>query len=132
MHVHRFRFLTNLGSARTYYFYSAFLDLATVNILDRDSKNPIVTVELLGVLAAMALRRNDLRGTASICFVDDDAAKSGLIRGGSSAGPAAALINASCDLEIEAEMLVFYERVPSSSNIPDAPNRGQKPASLPG
>ena len=37
-----------------------------------------------------------------------------------------------CEVEVQARALLFYERVPSASNIADPPSRGRAPPAIPG
>lgn len=96
-----------------------------------NSSNPIGAVELLGVLAAITLWADLLNGRSMILFVDNDAAKSSLIKGYSPEIQMATLTQAICQLEIERHILAYWERVPSASNVADRPSRGLEPLASP-
>ena len=112
--------------------FGARLSEEAASFLLQRSENPIAVVELLGVLCSFMAWSHVLEGQPMITFVDNEAAKHGLARGGSPVADSAAVIGAITDIEIEGRFAVYYERVASASNIADAPSRGQRCIEVPG
>ena len=71
-------------------------------------------------------------GRALLGFIDNDGAKHVLAKGGSSSLEASAVCDGVSAREIAGAVLTYWERVPTASNIADAPSRGVEPARLPG
>ena len=94
--------------------------------------NPIAVVELLAVLVAVSVWRDRVHGRAVLAFVDNEPAKHALIRGGSSVADVASVVGDICAAEIQEQALIFFERVPTGSNVADPPSRGEVPPRLPG
>ena len=94
--------------------------------------NPIAAVELLAVLASFVLWSGELRGRAVLGFVDNESAKHALVKGMSASPDSGAICGEVCALEISQASLMYWERVPSKSNIADEPSRGIRPFALPG
>jgi len=65
-----------------------------------------------------------------LAFVDNEAARSGLVRGSSSNRHSGEIIEEIVALDIKTHVLSWYARVPSQSNLADAPSRGKAPAAL--
>ena len=100
--------------------------------LSHTAANPIVQIETMGILAALHAWKHLLVNKAVIVFVDNDATRACLVTGTARERINSELVQAVCALEIELRSLVWYERVPSASNLADAPSRGSPPAPLPG
>jgi len=79
--------------------------------------------EILPALLARLLWQERLVGRRSLNFIDNDAAREGLIRGRSRSQASAELLD--CFWEVEARLAgsSWFSRVPSPSNIADAPSR---------
>ena len=90
-------------SDQTFSYFSAYLDDAATSILEADSANPIAAIELMAVLLASLLWNKFLQNRAVLYFVDNDAAKHGLARGSSSSEVLAAIIDATCEVEIRTQ-----------------------------
>ena len=67
-----------------------------------------------------------------LVFIDNEAARAGLVRGSSACPASGLLIEAVVDRDLRDHALMWYARVPSASNLADAPSRGQAPEHLPG
>ena len=113
-------------------YFFAENDGEYLQLLTADSANPIAIIELIAVAFAVTLWRNHLANNSVLGFVDNDAAKFAPVKGYSVNPWMAALVEAACDVEISQRALLYWERVPSSSNIADDPSRGRAPARLPG
>lgn len=113
-------------------FFATVLSAETMALLTACSANPICVIELLGVLLALWLWRGRLHQRPLLGFIDNEPAKHAMCRGGSSSVDAAAVVNGICNAEITDRILAYWDRVPSASNIADAPSRGARPAQVPG
>ena len=116
----------------SYQFFAATLGPEAMGALSSKAANPIAAVELLACLIALALWANEVRDRAVIGFVDNESAKCALVKGGSAAQDVATICGDVCAAEIALAAVLYWERVPSSSNISDAPSRGARPVALPG
>jgi len=84
----------------------------------------------LPAFLARVVFRDLLLSRPVLCFVDNEAARAGLIRGSSSNAESAKIIEAIVDKDLADMSLFWYARVPSPSNLADAPSRGVAPQSL--
>ena len=98
--------------------------------LSSAASNPIAAIELVAVWVALLLWGPKMAHRAVLAFVDNDPAKHALVRGGSGVAEIASIVDAICTLEIDRRAMLYYERVPSSSNIADPPSRGVRPGAL--
>ena len=114
------------------WWYAMSLAPDVVEILLKSSQNPIITIELVGVLVGMVLFSHVLQGRSFIGFVDNEPGKHGIIRGTSSNPEASNVIEGICHAEIDAKALGFWERIPSQSNLADGPSRGRGPETIEG
>ena len=116
--------------AKVYAYVAAELGQSAMRDLVSSCAAPIVAVELLAVLLAFFMFEEALSSRSAIIFVDNDAGRQALIKGYSRCPIACALVERICKCEVDTRALTFFERVPSASNIADAPSRGAAPASL--
>ena len=84
----------------------------------------ICEIELFAVLATMLEFTSMLQGRRVVWWVDNDAARSVLIKGASRSRAMHALARVSTELDREFPSLWWVCRVPSYSNPGDAPSRG--------
>ena len=98
----------------------------------KGSKQVIMEGEILPMLVARMLWSSVLRDTSMVGFIDNDAAKSALIRAYSTNGDASIILQEIVEYDMKFGLLTWYERVPSVSNIADAPSRGGRPVIIPG
>ena len=117
---------------RAFEFYAGVVPDSILCELTAQSNNPIFTVEALAVLVAKRLWAERLKERSCLVFVDNEATKAALIAGYSSQPIGAAVLQACVDCDLSARSCCWYDRVPSASNIADAPSRGAKPCPLPG
>ena len=73
-----------------------------------------------------------MKGRPVICFIDNDAARYALIKGSSPTPDSAWLAALYWEREATVGSYSWFERVPSPSNIADAPSRGVAPITLEG
>ncbi|CAE6941197.1 unnamed protein product [Symbiodinium sp. CCMP2592] len=85
----------------------------------------ICEVELYALLMIRACLQNFLSGKRIIFFIDNDAARSVVLRGQSRSDAMHRLAMALSMVEAVAPCISWIERVPSSSNIADWPSRGE-------
>ncbi len=81
--------------------------------------------ELIPCHAAKIVWRRRLRRRRVIMYIDNEAARCGLIKGSSPTRDSAWLINEFWRSEAAAETNTWIERVPSASNCADHPSRGR-------
>ena len=79
--------------------------------------------EILPVILAQELWGEFLRDRRAILFVDNDAARHAIIRGGSPSAPSAILVSLFWDNETRLGTYSWVERVPTHSNPADGPSR---------
>ena len=92
----------------------------------------IMELEVLPVLLSRHVWAARLQDRSHIAFVDNDGAKDGLVAGYSANAVACDLISRVTAADIMLGALPWYDRVPSLSNVADAPSRGQEPDGLRG
>ena len=118
--------------AREVLYFGAELGQEAIDFLTAGCKQPICTIELLAVLASLILWRRRIEGQGLLSFIDNDPARHNLVRGGGTDETTCAVVSCTCDIEIASAARVFYDRVPSLSNVADAPSRGAAPVCLAG
>ena len=118
--------------AKQYFFLSARLSKKTTDFLHRRSANPICTVETLGVLVGTVAAATLLQNRPVICWIDNEASRAALVRGTSSDGDLALVLQQVAQQELKSRFLAFFDRVPTLGNVADAPSRGRRPVPLPG
>ena len=80
-------------------------------------------LESIAVLLLFILARDFVQGRHVMCYLDNEAARITLLKL-TSASEALTLLSNSCALlEQELGIIPFYARVPSKSNVADAPSR---------
>ena len=106
-----------------------FLD-AKLNLLfwRRSFRNmymhPIGLIELFGVGAAYHVWKDSLANRKAIFFCDNWAALDVYVKGSSSQRSWRTLLKSLEEIDMEAKSLIWMARIPSQSNISDAPSRG--------
>ena len=86
--------------------------------------NAIYLLELFAVLASLRKLRPLLRYARLVIFIDNEAAKSALIKGDSSSTMARWIVGECWHILASTSAHAWFERVPSLSNPADAPSRG--------
>ena len=89
----------------------------------RESRHPIYEVELLPVLVAVTIWKEVLQSCQIVFYIDNEAAKAGLIRGAGATPLANAIIGDFCIAEAELQLKTWFNRVPTHSNLSDGPSR---------
>ena len=88
-----------------------------------ESKHPIYEVELLPVLISVFLWKEQINQCQVVYYLDNDAAKSGLIKGSGATDMANAIVGGFCELESRLQLKTWFSRVPTHSNLGDGPSR---------
>jgi hypothetical protein len=88
-----------------------------------DSKHPIYELELFPVLLALRVWQEKLLGSQVVFFLDNDAARSSLIRAEGATRLASAIVNQFVKLESTLKCFPWFARVPSASNPADDASR---------
>jgi len=96
------------------------------------AKHVIAQAELLPILLSRRCFPDLLEGRPVICMVDNESARSAMIRGSSGNRFSLEIVDAVIEHDMKDHSMVWYARVPSASNLADAPSRGRAPLELPG
>ena len=88
--------------------------------------------ELLPQLIARMVWARRCAGRNLLIFVDNEGSKAALVKGMSKNSHSALIVEAVVALDISDDVHPWYARVPSASNLADAPSRGEPVGSLPG
>ena len=115
----------------SYLYFQAVIEGRDLELfLAKGAKTVILELEILPVLLSRAVWSDRLRGRSHLSFVDNDGAKCGLVAGYSANAQACELIARTSAADIALGTLPWYDRVPSASNLADAPSRGEEPSAL--
>ena len=101
------------------------LDENLLEELLSDSAHPIYELEVLPVLLAASAWRHFLRGSPTVFYIDNDAARSAYIQGVGATSMTRLFTEAFVKLEYKLRLMSWFGRVPSHSNIADQPSRLQ-------
>lgn len=106
-------------------FISGRLTEYAIAYYQANGKRQIIEqTELLPVLIAPHVWRSELKGKLVLSFVDNEGAKAAVIRGWARDDTTSAIANTTRRLTAQAEIGVWFDRVPASSNCSDEPSRG--------
>jgi hypothetical protein len=106
-------------------FFASDVNDITIRVWQDEGKTQVICqAELLAVPVALQTWRQKLSNRDVIFFVDNEPAKDALIHGISSSASSSQLVASARLICAEAGLGVWYARVPSPSNIADAPSRG--------
>ena len=112
-------------SAEKQFILSANVPERLILHWQRGGLSQIITqVELLAVIWAKFTLSTCLNNRRVIFFIDNEAARLGLIKGSSPSKDCMNLITSYYDIEVEYPSITWFARVPSHSNPSDAPSRG--------
>ena len=89
----------------------------------KNSKNPIYELEVLPVLISMWMWGNRLTLSQVCWYLDNEASRSGFIKGHGATQLAGAMLKAFTDEEMQRQVKAWFARVPSLSNLADSPSR---------
>lgn len=104
--------------------FSCKLDLAALSVLGYPAKSTVIfEAELLALLVGLVLWKKPLRGRPCVCYVDNNATRDVAIAGRARTQPGLDLVSKLLRLEDSIGLIAWYARVPSLSNIADAPSR---------
>ena len=96
---------------------------ALVDLLLKFSDHPIYEVEVLPVLLALKVWMRFLTGCPTVFYLDNVAARASYIKGTGANHSANSFIKEFVQLESRLKIYSWFGRVPSHSNIADAPSR---------
>ena len=102
--------------------FGALVPSQIMRFLGEQSLNPIYELEFMPVLVAFQLWSGLWTSSAVVCYLDNDAARSAFIRAYGATSHANTLISAFLEKELECQGKLWVGRVPTSSNIADAPS----------
>ena len=109
-------------------FFSSRVPLSLLRLFLTDSPRQVICqIELLPQMIARRLWRSRLASRNVISFVDNEAAREGLVRGYSGVPSCARLIEISSKLDMVSGICCWFERAPTESNLADAPSRFSAP-----
>ena len=117
-------------NAGVFEYCAAYLGQPATERLLQASANPILEIEMIGVLLGLLVWEKLITGNPVIGFNDNDAVKGALISGTTASERAAFILEGVVRIEAETRALLWWERVPSDSNPADAPSRGWVPSPL--
>ena len=106
-------------------FFSEKVPTEFMGILSRDSLNPIYELELLPVLLAFVLWKQYIGDSRVVFFLDNDAARAGLIKAQGATIHGGVIVQRIVGIESQIDCKPWYGRAPTSSNIEDEPSRHQ-------
>ena len=91
-------------------------------------KTIIFEAELLAVVCALKLWSRVIDGSPTVIYVDNNSARDVAISGSARSEAACSLLDILLQEEFTAGIVPWYQRVPSPSNIADAPSRERLPS----
>ena len=104
-------------------FFSEQVPQLILDMFLKHSSHPIFEVELLAVLVAAHVWAQALTNTYVVIYIDNEAAKSALMKSHSSVLFGNVLTTCFAQIEFEHSLKVWFGRVPSYSNPADKPSR---------
>ena len=104
-------------------FFSEKVPQLILDMFLQHSSHPIFEVELLAVLVAAHVWAHAVENTYVVFYIDNEAAKSALMKNHSSVLFGNVLTTCFAQLESEHNLKVWFGRVPSFSNPADSPSR---------
>ena len=118
---------------KVFMYYGTSVPSKILDELLADGAQTVIhELEILPVLVAKRIWGMRLRGRRALHFVDNTSSMAVLVAGYSANHAACSLAAACAALDLQNECTPWYERVPSPSNVADAPSRGSPPVSLDG
>ena len=105
------------------YTFGAELPLDLQQSFYLKSKHPIYEVELLPVFVSTLMWGDLLSRSQVVYYLDNDAAKTGFVKGSGATEMANVIINGFCHREALLQLKTWFSRVPTHSNVGDAPSR---------
>ena len=88
-----------------------------------ESNTPIYETELLPVLISVLVWGELIKGSQVVFYLDNESAKSGLIKGYGATKVANAIVGSFCQTEALLQLKTWFSRVPTHSNPSDGPSR---------
>ena len=106
------------------FFGEAVPDTLVSELLEK-SQHPIYELEVLPVILATSLWAPFIYGSQTVYYIDNEAARSAFVQGTGSTQATKCFINAFDNMETKLNILAWFGRVPSHSNLADLPSRLQ-------
>ena len=103
-----------------------FSEVVPEKLMDRfleQTQHPIFELELLPVWCALYTWSGFLQNSQAVFYLDNEGAKAALINGATSTENGRLIIQQFVLRELQIQMRVWFSRVPTSSNLADAPSR---------
>ena len=99
---------------------------ADLSVLGYPEKSTVIfEAELLALIVALIIWRKILRHRPCVAYIDNNSTRDVSISGTARTQPGRSLVSQLLEAEDVGGILAWYTRVPSSSNIADAPSRGK-------
>ena len=106
-------------------FFGGEVPTDLMSQLLKRSKNPIYELEVMPVLVAVWLWGQQLRNSQVCWYLDNEASRSAYLKAYGATEVADGLVAAFTEAEMALQIKSWFARVPSSSNVADAPSRGE-------
>ena len=104
-------------------FFGGTVPEDTMALLAARSRNPIYELEVMPVLVAALLWWQTCEGSQVCWYLDNEAGKSAFLKAYGATEIADGMVQAFTEHEMELQIKSWFSRVPSASNIADAPSR---------
>ena len=104
-------------------FFGASVPETYMQRLLKNSLNPIYELEILPVLMSLFIWKSVIARSQVVFYLDNDAARSGLIKGAGATLEASELIREFTCHEMQLQCMTWFARVPTHSNVADGPSR---------
>ena len=111
------------GQLKHRFFFSESVPSDVLKDLQVKTPKVIAALELLAAVMAVELLQEWMANSRTFIFVDNKAARANLISMNSPVGVQAKLLKRLRDVMMRGSMFVWTSRVPSPSNVADAPSR---------
>ena len=105
------------------HFFSSVVPSNSMSKLLKESGNPIYELEILPLVICLELWGDLVKDSPVVHYIDNDAAKSSMIKGYGATDVSNRLIQRYVELEEQLQLKVWFARVPSFSNLSDGPSR---------
>ncbi|CAE7232725.1 unnamed protein product [Symbiodinium sp. CCMP2592] len=112
------------SSGKALSYFSLNLPASSVEKLRSASKHPIYEIEMLAVWAALSAWSHLLSNSYTVMYLDNEAARGAFVACKSGTAAGARILNGCLDFEEASRLRIWFGRVPTHSNIADAPSRG--------
>ena len=105
------------------HYFGEMLNASLVADFEKDSEHPIYELEILPILIAVKLWSSLIANSQVVFYIDNEAARSAFIQGVGFTPIAKQLTVWYDNLEVDLNLITWFGRVASHSNIADGPSR---------